>query len=212
MVNCSSTQQLTVETPLYKNRASMKITVDGITYDGMAVGKLDGPKKIQLISQAALDLLRITTCHRDFSVEKVDKGWFGGSGHLYTYEYHPTDVEKSKVCPMYIQAFSKDRVTDWGFIAFRTDETIPAEMQCNGWWWKSDGISVCQTKAGLDQKIKFDRDVLYEAEPSCSITAKSKREFVVRGSMGFCYAEFSDGKEWHRLILLGYDSVLIRGD
>lgn len=211
LAGCASTQQVTTAGPLYKNRANMQITVDGVTFDGVGVTLLNGPKDISIVSEAALDLLRITTCHRDFTVEKVDSGWFGGSGKTYTYHYEPTETEKASVCPMYIQAFSKDSVTDWGYLAFRTDETLPASMDCNGTNWKFAGISVCQTKAGLDQVIRFDRDVKFTADLICQITQSSPREYIIRGGLGFCFAEFSDGKVWHRLILLGYDSVLIRG-
>lgn len=188
----------------------MQITVDGKSFDGMAVTKLDGPKDITIVSQAALDLLRITSCHRDFTIEKVDEGWFGGSGHQYVYHYDPTEKEIKSVCPLYIEAYSKDLITDWGYVVFRTDETLPASMDCNGTKWKFSGVSVCQTKSGLDQILRFDVPVKFEADPACKITQSNEKEFIIRGELGFCYAEFSDGKIWHRLILLGYDQVLVR--
>lgn len=202
--------QVTEKPPLYQYRANMKISVDGKTFDGMGVTTI-GVKDITFVSQAALDLLRITTCHRDFSIEKVDKGWFGGSGHTFVYHYEPTEKERAGVCPMYVQAISKDSVTDWGYLAFRTDETLPAKMDCNGTAWTFAGISVCQTKSGLDQIIRFDHPVKYVSDPACQLKPITDQEYMVRGNPGFCYAEFSDGKAWHRLILLGYQSVLIRG-
>lgn len=210
LLGCQSIQQPTEKGPLYTHRASMQITIGNRTFDGMAVSTLV-PMDISIVSQAALDLLRITTCHRDFTVEKVDKGWFGGSGHKYVFKYIPTDTEKASVCPMYIQAISKDLVTDWGYIAFLTDEKLGAQMDCNGAGARFDGVSVCQTKAGLDQVIRFDRPVIFAADPACQITQRTPKEYVVRGSQGFCYAEFTDKTVWHRLILLGYDSVLVRG-
>lgn len=210
LAGCASTQQITTEAPLYKYRANMQISVDGVDFDGMGVTAI-GVKDIGIVSQAALDLLRITTCHRDFTVEKVDKGWFGGSGHQYVYHYEPTEKERSGMCPIYFQAFSKDRVTDWGYLAFRSTETLPGHIDCNGVPTKFAGISVCQTKAGLDQILTFDRDVKFAADANCKITQQTPRKYSVRGNMGFCYAEFSDGNIWHRLILLGYDTVLVRG-
>lgn len=210
LVGCASTQQITIDPPLYKYRANMQISVDGQTFDGMGVAS-QGTKDISIVSQAALDLLRITTCHRDFTVEKVDQGWFGGSGKKYTYHFQPTEKEMNSVCPMYIQAISKESVTDWGYLAFRTDEKMQATMDCNGTQTRNWGISVCQTKSGLDQIIRFDQPVKFAAEPECHVTQTTPQEFVVRGTDGFCLAEFTDGKIWHRLILLGYQSVLIRG-
>lgn len=212
LISCASGMQQTTDAPLYKYRANIQITVDNVEFDGMGVTGLTGPKDIALVSQARLDLLKINTCHRDFTIEKVDKGWFGGSGKKYTYHYVPTEKEKSRVCSMYIQSFDKKGITDWGYLAFRTDETLPAVMECNGRSQRYAGISICQTMAGLDQSLTFDRDVEFEADANCSVKVETKRKYTIRGTKGFCLAEFSDGKEWHRMILLGYEKNLIRGD
>lgn len=210
LFGCVSTAQITTEVPLYKYRADMRITIDGVTSTGMAIGEI-GTKDIAIVSQAPLDLLRITTCHRDFTIQKVDQGWFGGSGKSYTYHYEPSDEERDGTCPLYIEAYSKDLVTDWGFVVFRNNENLTAIVECNGSTASYRGVSVCQVKAGLNQVVRFNQVVKFAAEKSCHVETKDNKEFVIKGDMGFCRMEFSpEGVIFHRFIMLGYDKVLIR--
>lgn len=214
---CSSVAQKATRLPLWTYKADIEISVDGKTFDGMAVTKLDGAKSISIRSKARLDLLAISSCHREFTEERVDykEGWFGiggASAKSYVYEFAPTNIEKEAYCPLYIQAFDKNGVAAWGYVAFRTIENLPARTECNGVGWRFSGISVCQTRAGFEQAISFDRAVKIASNELCKIEAKSDREFRVRSGKGFCLATFTDGVERHRLVLLGYDEILIRGE
>lgn len=216
-VGCSLLQkgQPATRLPLWTYKADISITLDGQTFDGMAVTTV-GAKSIQLKSKAKLDLLLISSCHREFSQERVDyeKGWFGlggSSAKVYTYSYTPTQIEKESFCPLYIQAFDRSGIAAWGYVAMRTVEALPSQTHCNGRTWKFSGISVCQSRKGFEQGISFDVPVRYASNDLCQITAKSDRDFRVRvKGMGFCEATFTDGKNKHRLVLLGYDEVLVR--
>lgn len=207
---CTSAQ-ITVKTPLYQYKPDMLITVDGATFDGMAVTAL-GKKDIQIISKARLDLLMISSCHRNFTIEKVDHDWFGGSGKTYTYHYEPTEIESEGFCPLYIQAFDIKGITAWGYLAFRTTEKLPAKTQCNGTDWSFAGVSVCATRAGFEQGISFSKPVRYVAGDKCEVKKKDDKSFRLRAHEGFCYITFTDGTDYHRVVLLGYTEALIRGE
>ncbi len=224
------TQQLAEKEPLYQYKADMEITVDGKTFEGMAVTKLDGPKTISIKSFARLDLLKVSSCHREMIEEKVRwrDGWFGLGGQSakeYTFVYDPMKVESEFYCPLYIEAYEKGggfragTMAAWGFIAFRSPEgagaeNLPARAECNGTLWtKFAGITVCQARTGMEQSISFDRPVRVVHNDKCKIEPKSDREFRVRSTeFGFCRAVFTDGKDKHRLELLGYTEVLVRGE
>lgn len=203
--------------PLWTYKADVEITVDGKAFDGMAV-TTSGAKPITIKSKARMDLLLISSCHREFSEEKVDweSSWFGLGGksaRKYTYNFVPTEIEKESFCPIYIQAFARNGIAAWGFVAFRTTENLPAKTECNGRVVQYAGISVCQSRKGFEQGISFDRPVRAIGDELCKIKAVSDREFRVRTTaMGFCKATFTDGKDRHRLVLLGYDEVLVRGE
>lgn len=203
--------------PLWTYKADIAITVDDVNFDGMAVANI-GKKPIHLRSKAKLDLLLISSCHREFSQERVDytTGWFGlggSSSKVFTYTYSPTPIESEGYCPIYIQAFDRTGIAAWGFVAFRTSENLVASLSCNGRDSKLRGISVCQSRQGFEQGISFLAPVRFVSNDVCQIVAKSDREFRIRTKkMGFCEATFTDGKEKHRLVLLGYDEVLVRAE
>lgn len=227
--------QLATKDPLYRYRADMKITVDGVKFDGMGVTTLDGPKTITIKSKARLDLLKISSCHREFVKEKIDyeKGWFGLGGKSaidYTFVYEPQPIEKEFHCPLYIEAFQQSDLTRigtmaaWGYLAFRTKnnegiyrENLPATMECNGGAKTFKGISACQARAGMEQAISFDEPISeYLGNSLCKITKVNEKEFRVRSDVGFCQATFRgttfQGKKRraHRLVLLGYEDILVR--
>jgi hypothetical protein len=223
-LGCVSKGQLATKLPLYNYKGDIEISVDGRAFEGMGVTILNGPKRIVLKSKARFDLLRISSCHREMTFEKIDyrEGWFGMGGESareFVFDYSPLDVEKEEFCPLYFEAYEKRTgsldgvVAAWGMLIFRTTEFLPSRTECNGTGWSFKGISACQTRAGLEQTISFERKITrHISNPLCQIEPKSDRSFRVRGGKGFCYATFTDGKEKHRLVLLGYDEVLIRGE
>lgn len=192
----------------------MQITVDDRTFDGMAVTLL-GEKDISLVSKAQLNYLAIDSCAREFVIQNVDSSWFGGAGKSYTYHFVPSKYESNFPCPLYIQAVGSDGVAAWGYLFFRTDETLPAQFDCNGIHWSYKGASVCQTKTGIRQEIFFDHEVRHAESDLCDVALDTKipNAFIVATKAnGFCYASFTDGKDWHRMILLGYDQIIVRDE
>jgi len=216
-LGCATVQQKATKLPLYTYKADIEISVDGGTFDGMAVTSIEGTKTITIRSKAKLDLLTISSCHREFTQERVDykSGWFGlggSSATKFVYTFKPSDIERESFCPLYIQAFQVSGLAAWGYVAFRTNENLPAKTECNGVVWnRFAGISVCQSRSGFEQRITFDRPVKFTSNSLCRIDARSDRDFRVRAGKGFCLATFTDGKDTHRLVLLGYDEILVRG-
>ncbi len=196
--------------PLYSDRADMQFALStGQTIDGVGVAKLpSGPVAVKLVSLFKMDRLQVTTCAR--------QDVYNGEKKEFTYDYYPTPAEINGVCPMYFEAYSKKQLTSWGFLAFRTDETIPSQMYCNGQSRQFSGLAVCQTKSGLEQTLNYSVKIDFaEAEPGCNMTTTDNKSFTFKPAKGFCRATFmaKDSKgqpQWARAIVLGYASVLIR--
>ena len=195
-------QKSTVGQPLWSYRADMGMMAGPSTFEGMGVTKLFGSIPIQVNSPVALDRLQVTTCARAEVYENVK--------NPFTFDYVPSPRETDGLCPMYIEAYSKDQLTSWGFLGFRQTETLPAHIWCNGEGYTYAGLSVCQTKTGLEQQLDFKKPVKFIAEKSCNLTTSDNQSFLAKPDKGFCRATFTAGGEYHRLIMLGYDSVLIR--
>lgn len=199
--------------PTYRYRADLQITLGDRTYDGFAATKLDGPITFAIESKVRLDRLEINSCSRHVVWEKVDKNWFGGVGKKFTYTYTPNSIEAREPCPLYIMAFDRAGLATWGFIGFRTEETLPSKVSCNGTGWTFQGFTVCQTKAGYVQTIHFDSEIKkFRADENCNLERKSPGDFEISPDLGFCFATFHDGGSWHRAVFLGYETVLTRGE
>jgi len=211
---CAAMEQKNSEhKPLYNFKADMQIAVDGLDFDGIATAKLSGPKRIVIKSKAKLDVFVVSSCQRYDKLERLYKNWFGGSGKAYNYMYTPSPTESKKGCPLYFQAFDKSGLTDWGYVAFTTDQDLPATSECSGSVSRNIGASVCQVKAGFEQSIKFDAAVKYfSADSNCNMQRVDEKTFQYRPAIGFCIAEFSNGTKFHTLTALGFDEVFIRGE
>jgi len=208
-LSCAGAQK-TERAPLYRYKADILFEINGLKSSGMVVVPLTDLVKIKMRSKARLDLLMISSCHRTYTIEKVDEGWFGGAAKEFVYEYRPTEIEKSGFCPVYFQAFDKNGITAWGMLAFKTTETLKATLQCSGTVSENVGVSICQAKSGLTQGIKFSQRPKFIGNDKCEIKESGLNAFEVRANSGFCNATFMLNKEIHRLVLLGFDEVLVR--
>lgn len=210
VVGCS-----TVDMPLDKEKvtdykADARVTVGGKTFDGMAAALLTGPLDVVFQSVAKTDIVYVHTCARFERYKKTDKSWFGGSSKPFPYRFEPSPDELEGRCPLYWEVYDLKGLTDWGMVAFRTDQTLPGEMWCNGRKTTYAGFSVCQTKDGLEQTIIFDRDVTYSADPGCNMKKVSNRKFKFYPALGFCHASFKSGNEFHDMMALGFKRPLLR--
>lgn len=199
--------------PLYRYRADLTLTIGEKTFEGMAVAKLNGPVQIKIDSRIKLNYLTINSCGREDVFRQTARGWFGQVGKSFTYEYNPTKTEMSGVCPLYIKAFDSSGLASWGYVAFLSDESLESKIECNGVGQNFQGITVCQTRAGLEQALSFkDTIELFEAGENCQMKRVDDKNFSLRGNPGFCEATFYANKKWARLVFLNYEKPLIRAD
>jgi hypothetical protein len=216
LIGCASTPKSPMNQKFDFYRAEMLISIGDRSYRGLAITPLPKPNtqlQVTIQSPITLDRLEISTCSRHVVMREVDKqgGWFGRSSSSYsmTYTYDPTPTELEGNCPIHFEAFSKDVQKAWGMLFFRDDQALPSEMDCNGQHWSFSGLSICQTKAGMEERMTFAVPVTFAATDNCIITTTDKLNYLVRSTGGFCKATFSDGTKFNDLVLLGYNQVVI---
>lgn len=204
---CAVTQ--TTDQPYYNYRAEMVLNMNGKAYKGLAITKIAGPLAIQITSPITLNRVELSTCSRHEVIRNIDKGWFDKVSNVMVYNYQPTAYELEGHCPLLIQAFNDQVQKAWGMVFFQSDQFLQAHVDCNGEGWTTlSGITVCQTKAGLEQQLSFAKPVKFEATPQCTIQSTDQKNFQVRSSVGWCKATFSDGVNFHDLVQLGYNQVI----
>jgi hypothetical protein len=177
-----------------------------ISHDGTAHGKLD--------------LFTWTDCHMEHTQEDAGRGGIFSQKNQVEFTYN-RDYSGSKYCPVEVGAYEAKNGNrhGWGFIDFESDEeTVPATVYCNGYVEKTLGVSICQSKKGLMQKIVFPvaMETTMDDERCQMPISNDSKEFEFPMVPGFCaysFREFDSGEfggRFHRLTTLGYDKILIR--
>jgi len=192
---------------VYKH--DIKATINGVSGVGVLVVPKAHSYTITGESAGNLDLLTITTCHRDVS--------WSPNAKKFTYEYTPSEsLEANKSCPMLIGGYDKKGQHAWAMIDFETDEAkLPALLKCNGYGQTFNGVSICQSRFSLTQFIEFKTPVRVLPQKDCPMSEPlnggTRFEFpIVKGYCVYAFMETAPEKRVHRLTTIGYESILLR--
>lgn len=196
-------------------------TVNGTQFDGVGVIPYAEKYNMQFVSRVDVDLISISSCHRDWTAESVAKlGWFQ-SKKGYSYEYDPSlGIENQGSCLVRIGAYNRDKGQNvWGIIDFENpSRTLPATSYCNGNVQQFSGVSICQSKVGLIQRLVFDSPVIQDTkalDPKCQMNSKDQKVWEYQLPVGECVIEFKETVppyRLHRHSTVAYTDVLIRGN
>lgn len=186
-----------------KYKKEMYFKINGLKYQGVASVKMTDRYEIELEIRQKPDLLKISTCHREITIEKPGKTFY--------YEYFPVKRETKVPCLMEIVALDKSGEHSWSLIDFvAKDELLKAKIGCNGSEYQAVGSTVCQAKAGLIQTISFDKPVRASYSDRCpQLNHKFEKDFEYLVFEGVCQYLFYDGKDFFRLMTFGYTKILI---
>jgi len=218
MFGCSSSQAQPTTTPMPVFKYDLRGTVNGTSFDGVGVIPYSSVYTFRVESRVDVDLLSITSCHRDFSVESaINVGWFK-SKRGYEYKFVPSEgIENIGSCLVRLAALNKsDGLNAWGIVDFETPgETLPATSYCNGRQDKTGGVSICQTRAGLTQRLVFEVPVKtssYSAKCSMkSVDAKTWEYELSAGECVIAFQEIGGAKRIHRHTTVAFTDILVRG-
>lgn len=164
-----------------------------------------------ITSPAEMDLLVITTCHREYTVQPKTK--------TYTYSYAPM-LEKYHFCPIYFSAYNREGRTSFGMILAESPKyKLPAIIECNGRIWSPVGTAVCESKAGLKQRITFDVPVM-TAAPVAGPSSRTEPCPPLQGNQAFefalpareCIYQFKNKETEQGFLLytIGHEQIIYR--
>ena len=223
---CSTTKpppkphQYLDNTKIYKR--DMILSVDGQHGEGILVVEKKPTHNFIVTSRGQLDMFTLETCHREWTKERswnveVPSGIFGWgrtiSQDKIQFNFIQTDLEKGD-CIMELGGYeAKGGRHSWALIDFQDEiDTLPAKIFCNGQLIESKGVSICQSKQGLLQKIEFENETLMESSVNCRMKKNQGKEFEFLTKKDRCMYHFLDTKteRTHRLTTFGYEGILIR--
>lgn len=202
-------------------KKDMSITIDNITAEGVIVVPAKDVHSLHITAQGDLDMFTFTTCHREEVAEDASNvtettGIFRRKiekKREIKLDYKPTLIEKIGACPIQLGGYEQEKGRhSWGFIDFETpDAVLKATVFCNGNEVKANGVSACQSRAGLIQAIQFPEEVYIAPTEGCDIGYNKGTFFKFPIKKGQCVYAFMNKKlEIHRLTTLGYEIVPIR--
>lgn len=207
VVSCNTTVDQKLDPTVFYRR-DMWMTVNGKPWDGVAVVPLAPKYDFKVKTVGRNDLFTITTCHREERLRN--------QRDEVEFTYVPNvGVEDKPSCAMRLGGFEKDRGRhSWAFVEFEhADYKVEGTMQCNGQTIGVRGKGVCQSFAGLVQRVKFKYPVKISPSLGCPMpTPKDELNFDFEIVKGECVYEFWEPSFSRRFLLttLGYEQILIR--
>lgn len=196
-------------------KRDLKITHNGKDYFGAAVLPNQESYNVRVDAYGKIDLFTWTSCHMEHTQEDAGEGGIFSSKNKLSFNYR-RDFSGDSYCPVEVGTYSvSEGKHGWFFLDFESDlDTLPATLYCNGYVYRSNGVSVCQSKKELTQKIVFQNPVLVEGDDDCpQLKTTDDLSFEYPTGRGFCvYAikEIGGLGRYHRLTTIGYDKILIR--
>jgi len=193
---------------------------DKINFCGVGVLPYADSYDLLIENKGKLNFFAMTSCHREKTTENPDDGIFKKDGRIKI-DYVPT-LEKGKACPLFIAAYNRKGRHGWGALFFEHPRfQLKAVIECNGTVTKSNGVSVCQARQGLIQKITFEKEVVSvkpvngaaeRKEPCLVLTTKDKKTFEFTMPTRECVYGFVDRstKKIHMFNIIGYEQLIVR--
>ena len=195
-------------------KRDMKMRINGVAYRGVAVPPRAEVYDLELETVGEINMLTITSCHREDIFEEPSKGWFK-AGNKFKYTYRPLKgIEDGRGCLLDVGSYEKGKGRHaWGTVDFITDtETLLATTTCDGAVLRTGPVSICQAKAGLTQRIKFDQRMKVSPDKGCEVlrtTDELLYEYEMPKEECVFYFGSKDGA-YHRHTTLGFESVFVR--
>lgn len=227
MACASTTTQLTAPPtqPAQDFRYDLTGDINGTEFQGVGVVSLavDNQYTLTVKSATSVDMIEISTCHRDWSDQDmpIEVGNWFEPNHGFTFKFQLVHgIEDLGTCLMRIGAYNKaGNPQAWAIIDFLTpDSTLPAVNKCDGDVGQAHGVSICQSKAGLDEEIDFATpvEIADATDPAC----KPK---VPSDGMHWLYTlppkecvlylmEIAPPHRFHRHTFRGYQSIQVRSN
>jgi hypothetical protein len=212
-------------TPDHKFQYDLKGDINGYHFDGVGTVPLNDQNAytLNVTSDVDVDLMTITTCHRDWSDQDqpiTSGGWFTPHrGFTFTFSL-AHGIEDYGTCLLRIGAYNKGgNPQQWAIVDFLTpDSELPAVNKCNGDQGTTHGVSICQSKAGLDEEIDFASPV--EIADATNVNCKPR---VPKDGMHWIYTlpnqecvvyfmEVAAPHRFHRHSFFGYTQIQLRSN
>jgi hypothetical protein len=214
LTSCASLTNQKLDPEVFYKR-DMRMKINGVEYRGVAVPPRSEVYDFELETVGDINMLTVTSCHREDVFEEPTKGWFKAN-NKFKYSYRPLKgIEDGRGCLLDIGSYERTKGRhSWATVDFVTaTETLPATITCDGVVLKTGPVSICQAKAGLTQRIRFDQPMKVSPDKWCEANMRTENGLLFEyeipdGECTFYYGA-KDGR-LHRHSTLGYRQIFVR--
>lgn len=189
-------------------RASLRFQVDGAKCTGTCVVQRKTSNKFTFYLPEKAKRILIQTCHRQVAINNPPRD--------FVYDYLPAMfLENWDECGLEAVVTTQTGNVLVAMAEFTSNETLAARHWCNGGFAQSTaGVSFCQSRAGLVQRIAFDEPVIMEPGKGCpplESEGGSKQIFTYKVAKDLCIYAFlataAGSTKFHRLVTRGYEKI-----
>ena len=201
--------------------------MDGYDFQGVFVGSSGESHTFLINSKTDVNVMTIQSCHRYLHFEDViQTGWFKANRGFQTSYTDAPGIEDTGYCVVRLGAFSKQVGAGeaYGIGIFHSSQfNLPATNICNGASGQAEGTSICQSMAGLTERLRFTGQVI-TAKPSPDgsgiIPNMCKGKFIDATTFeytvptGECIIAFAEVAKPHRKYIhlaRGFSKTIYRG-
>lgn len=207
-LGCSTTNPVHKLDPAVIYKMDMNIINGQVSGEGVIMVDLREKQDFVIETPGEIDLLKITTCHRQEVVTAQKKT-------VFRYSYLPSAIEKDRRCHIRFEAYEKGGRHSFGMIDFKIESNLKAQVQCNGESKEAFGSAICQSWQGLTQKVEFESPVeIASSDSHCRIPMSRDTinwEFDIRrGECVYAFQELGGQGRLFKLTTVGYEEVAIR--
>ena len=192
-------------------RKNLKLKVNGKEFDGVGVVPKATQYQIEGKARGSMDLLTITTCHREVAPAY-------DLGHDFKYTYAPQAAVEVSNCSMKIEGLDKKHGKHaFGFLDFEDPLfSLEAKITFCGNVTQARGVFAGQCREGLaPQLLEFGEDVEASPDEACGgLTKVYPDKYELKIPKGECVYLFR-GKVSHkelRMTTIGYEAAILEED
>lgn len=206
---CSPVEQKLDPKVIY--RRDMEITINGKQFTGTGVVPAAEKYDLKVKTIGRNDVFTFTTCHQENEYRT------GRNDVQFTFVPRIGLENGKDSCTADLGGFDKDKGRhSWGMIDFENPlYKVPGNVDCNGFTYTANGVALCQSLAGLKQRVQFQYPVKISPSEGCRmLTPADEKTFEYEMVQGKCIYEFWEPSfsRRFRLTTFGYDQILIKQD
>lgn len=159
---------------------------------------------LDIKSRKRPEIIRLSNCHRDLVYRGRD------TSHKFKYDFIPNRKIENGSCLFQFSFLDSKGYHQWGAVSFVDDETLKANLYCNGRASKTIGVSACQAKSGTIQVIELENESDVRGQKGCEKpTTKDGLAWSFKVKEGLCFYIFKSVEgDFHRLDTYGYNDIV----